>query len=343
MSHDIRVLLAGAGRAGLVHGRNLAQGIPGARLIAVADPSREARERAALELGCELIFDDPIEAVKDDRVDAVVIAAPTFTHADIAVAALDLGKHVLSEKPLAASLGEGRRIADAEAQSNGSFSMAFMRRFDRRFVRASERILAGDIGEPILVRSSGRGPGLPPEWAWDPDRSGGLIAEVNSHDLDTVRWLSDQEFSSAHALGRAAKRPDIKEKHSEFTDVVIVSFELSKGALAQVDGACPAGYGYDARVEVLGTEGTVLVGGPIADTAVVVRSDGVMADPVTSWRELFAAAYREEDAHFVSVAHGEAKPRTGADDGLRALEAVLTVRRSLTEGRPATVAEVTSE
>ncbi len=309
----------------------------------MADLSREAREKGALELGCELVFDDPIQAVRDDRVDAAVIAAPTFTHADIAVAALELDKHVLCEKPLAASWRDGRRIVDAATKSSGSFSMAFMRRFDSRFVRASERILAGDIGDPVLVRSTGRGPGLPPEWAWDPDRSGGLIAEVNSHDLDTVRWLSGQEFSSAHALGRATKRPDIRDRYPEFTDVVIASFELSRGALAQVDGACPVGYGYDARVEVLGTEGVLLVGGPVANTAVIVRKDEVMTDPVTSWRELFAAAYGEEDAHFVSVARGNAKPRTGVEDGLRALEAVLAVRRSLTENRTATVAEATSE
>ena len=343
MSSDIRVLLTGAGRAGLVHGKNFARGLDGAKLIAVADPSQEARERAAMELGCELLFDDPIAAVRDDRVNAVVIAGPTFAHADLALAALELDKHVLCEKPLAATWEDGRRIAAGAAQSGGSFSMGFMRRFDNRFIRASERILAGDIGDPILIRSTGRGPGLPPEWAWDPARSGGLIAEVNSHDLDTVRWLSGQEFSSAHALGRAAKRPDIKEKHPEFTDVVIASFELSEGALAQVDGACPAEYGYDARVEILGTEGVLFVGGPITDTAVLVRNDGVMTDTVRSWRALFAEAYREEDAHFVSVAKGNTQPRAGITDGLRALEAVLTVRRSLTEGRSATVAEVTSK
>ena len=340
MSASLRVLLAGVGRAGLVHGRNLAAGVPGARLAAIADPAPEARAGAIAELGCELAFVDPVEAAGDERIDAVVIAGPTFTHAEVAVAALQAGKHVLCEKPMASTLVEAQGIRRSLESADATFSMAFMRRFDRRFKRVAERVAAGDIGEPVLVRSSGRGPGLPSEWAWDVTRSGGLAAEVNSHDLDTLRWMSGQEFVSAHALGRAAKRPDIADRYPGFVDVLVGSFELSRGGLGQIDGACPAGYGYDARVEVYGTEGTVLVGGPVQDSAVVVRSDGATSDPVRSWRELFADAYRAELVHFVSVARGESEPASGVEDGERALEAVVAINRSMSEGRTVAVSEV---
>jgi scyllo-inositol 2-dehydrogenase (NAD+) len=208
-----------------------------------------------------------------------------------------------------------------------------MRRFDAGFTRAAERIRAGEIGDPVFVRSTGRGPGLPPAWALDPSRSAGLIAEVNSHDLDTVRWLSGREFLTVHALGRAVKRPDLATRSPGFVDLVLVACELSDGGLAQVDGACPAGYGYDARVEVYGTEGVVMVGSPAAGTALLVRADGAVTDPVRSWRELFAEAYRAEDAHLVRVARGEEAPRAGVHDGLRALQAALAVNRSLRDGR----------
>ena len=95
MTDLLRVVLVGAGRAGLVHGHNLAVGVPGARLVAVADPVPEARQRAAAELGCQRTLADPLAAATDDGVDAVVIASPTFTHAAVAVAALQAGKHVL--------------------------------------------------------------------------------------------------------------------------------------------------------------------------------------------------------------------------------------------------------
>jgi predicted dehydrogenase len=338
VTDPLRVALVGAGRAGLVHGRNLAAGVPGARLVAVADPVPEARQRAAAELGCRLTLADPLTAATDDGVDAVVIASPTFTHAAVAVAALQAGKHILCEKPLASTLDEARRVQAAADGSGGALVMGFMRRFDAGFARAAERIRAGDIGDPVFVRSTGRGPGLPPEWAHDPQRSAGLIAEVNSHDLDTVRWLSSREFQTVYAVGRAAKRPDLAARYPGFVDLVAVTCELSDGGLAQVDGACPAGYGYDARVEVYGTEGVVMAGDALAGSALLVRADGAVTDPVRSWRELFADAYRAEDAHLVRVARGEEEPRAGVADGVAALEAALAVNRSLRDGRPVRVA-----
>jgi predicted dehydrogenase len=334
----LRVALVGAGRAGLVHGRNLAAGIGGARLVAVADPVPEARQHAAAELGCQRTLADPLAAATDDGVDAVVVASPTFAHAAVAVAALQAGKHVLCEKPLASTLEEAARIQAAADGSSGSLVMGFMRRFDTGFARAAERIRAGDIGDPVFVRSTGRGPGLPPEWSHDPRRSAGLIAEVNSHDLDTIRWLSSREFQSVYAVGRAAKRPDLAVRYPGFIDLVAVTCELSDGGLAQVDGACPAGYGYDARVEVYGTEGVVMAGDPLAGSALLVRADGAVTDPVRSWRELFADAYRAEDAHLVQVARGEEEPRAGVGDGVAALQAALAVNRSLLDRQPVPVA-----
>ena len=341
MSNAVSVLLAGAGRAGLVHGRNLAGGVPGARVAAIADLSRQARENAAAELGCELTFADPVAAATDEAIDAVVIASPTFTHADIAIAALRAGKHVLCEKPIAVSLEEADAMRAAARASPAHFAMAFMRRFDESFSRAAERIGAGDIGKPVLVRATGRGPGLPPEWAWDPRRSGGLIAEVNSHDLDTVRWLSGQEYEAVYAVGRSAKRPDITERYPGFVDVFVATFDLDDGGLAQVDGACPVDYGYDARVEVYGTEGTLLLGGPATAAPVVVTKAGtVTTDTVASWRALFADAYRAEDAHLVALARGEEGPRATVDDGIAALEAVVAANRSMEQGRKVAFDEV---
>jgi predicted dehydrogenase len=331
---DLGVLVVGAGRAGLVHARNFAAGIAGAKLSALADPDVGALTTAAAEVGCERTFSDPLAGIGDGRVQAVVIASPTPTHAKLAVAALEAGKHVLCEKPLASSLEEAATVARAAAGSDAVFVMGFMRRFHADFLALANRVAAGEIGEPLLVRSTGRGPGLPPQWALDPEVSGGLIAEVNSHDLDTVRWLSRQEFQTAYAVGRAAKRPELAERFPGFVDVLAATFELSGGALAQIDGACPAGYGYDARIEVYGSEGVVLAGDPRRDSTLLVRTEGAVVEPVRSWRQLFADAYRREDAHLVAAARGEEAPRTGLEDGVRALEAVIAVNRSLAEGTP---------
>ena len=336
---DFRVTLIGAGRAGLVHGRSFNAGVPGARLVAVADPGDDARKAAGHELGIERTFADPLLAAVDAGTDAIVIATPTFSHAQIAIAALEAGKHVLCEKPIAATLEDAEAMAEAARRADRVFMMGFMRRSDARFARLAERLTAGEIGRPLFVRCTGRGPGLPPPWAWDIAQSGGLVAEVNSHDIDTIRWLSGQEAVRVFAAGRAAKRPDLAASHPGFVDVVAATIELSAGGLAQFDGACPADYGYDARVEVYGSEGTLIVGGPIADTAVLVRRDGVVTDPVTSWRTLFADAYRDEARNFVAVCQGVEAPRTSASDGVEALRVVLALNESMATGAPVSVHE----
>jgi predicted dehydrogenase len=338
MSGELRVAVVGAGRAGLVHARNFAAGVGGAKLAAIADPNGDALAAATAETGCEQTYTDPLQAVTADDVDAVVIASPTFSHAELAVAALAAGKHVLCEKPLASTLVEADAIASAAAESDAVFLMAFMRRFDPTWTSVADRIAAGEIGRPLLVRSTGRGPGLPPDWALDPETSGGLIAEVNSHGLDSIRRFSGQEFETVYAVGRAAKRPDLAERFPGFVDVLVATFELSGGALAQLDGACPADYGYDARVEVYGTEGVAFAGDPRRGSALLVRRGEAVAEPVLGWRDLFADAYRAEDAHLVAVGRGKADGRTGVEDGVRALEAVFAVNRSLADGVPVALA-----
>jgi predicted dehydrogenase len=338
MSDELRVAVAGAGRAGMVHARNFAAGVSGAKLAALADPNGDALAAGAVETGCEQTYTDPLQAVTGDDVDAVVIASPTFGHAELAVAALGAGKHILCEKPLASTLVEADAIARAATESDAVFLMGFMRRFDSSWTAVADRIAAGEIGRPLLVRSTGRGPGLPPEWALDPESSGGLIAEVNSHDLDSIRWLSGQEFETVYAVGRAAKRPDLAERFPGFVDLVLATFELSGGGLAQLDGACPADYGYDARVEVYATEGVAFAGDPRRGSALLVRRGEAVAEPVLGWHDLFADAYRAEDAHLVAVARGEAAARTSVEDGVRALEAVFAVNRSLADGAPVALA-----
>ncbi|HEV3478718.1 MAG TPA: Gfo/Idh/MocA family oxidoreductase [Gaiellaceae bacterium] len=338
MSGTIGVAVVGTGRAGMVHARNFADGVRGGRLVALADPSEQALAAGAAETGCERTYTEPEEAIAAGDVDAVVIASPTFTHAELAVAALAAGKHVLCEKPLASSLDEASTIARAAEDSDAVFLMGFMRRFDTSWASVAERVAAGEIGEPLLVKSTGRGPGLPPEWALDPSRSGGLIAEVNSHDLDSIRWFSGQELESVYAVGRAAKRPDLAERYPRFVDLVLASFELSGGALGQLDGACPADYGYDARIEIYGSEGVAFAGDPRRGSALLLRHGEAVAEPVLGWRDLFASAYRAEDAHLVEVARGNAEPRTSVDDGVRALEAVFAVNQSLSEGRSVSLA-----
>jgi myo-inositol 2-dehydrogenase/D-chiro-inositol 1-dehydrogenase/scyllo-inositol 2-dehydrogenase (NAD+) len=331
----IRICLVGAGRAGMVHALNFRQRIAEAELVAIVDADLDRARGQADALGLNRSFDSIEAALTGAEFDAVCIATPTFTHSSVAVAAARAGKHLLCEKPMALTLEEADSMIAAARQANVVLQIAFMRRFDPAFQAAKEQIDSGAIGDPIVVRTLTRGPGLPPRWACDPATSIGMLAEVNSHDFDTIRWLSGSEFSRVYAEAATLKAPQLGEEFPRFYDTAVVNLRLTNGALAVIDGCCPAGYGYDARAEVLGSKGVLFIG-ELQECALVqcTREEGMVSTPFTSWARRFEAAYLAEDEHFLDCIRTGASPAVTGEDGRRALEGVLAATRSLETNLP---------
>ncbi|TET52052.1 MAG: oxidoreductase [Anaerolineales bacterium] len=330
-----KICIVGAGRAGMVHGFNFRYRIAEAQLAAIVDADKTLAHKRADALGIPLVFNSVEAALSQADFDAVCIATPTFTHASIAMAAAQAGKHILCEKPMALTLDEADAMMAAARQAGVVLQIAFMRRFDPAFRAAKEQIEAGAIGDPIVIRTLTRGPGLPPRWACDPATSIGMLAEVNSHDFDTVRWLAGSEFSRIYAEAATLKAPQLGEEFPSFYDTAVVNVRLASGALAIIDGCCPVGYGYDARAEVLGSAGVLFIG-ELRERALVrcTREDGVVTKQFTAWAKRFEAGYLAEDEHFVNcIRTGEPSQVTG-EDGKRALEGVLAATRSIQTGGP---------
>lgn len=338
MASPLHVCVVGLGRAGLVHALNFLHHVPGATLAAVVESDPDVLDTRADELGMSARYGDIHQALDHAHVDAVCITTPTFTHAEIAVAAARAGKHVLCEKPMALTLVEADRMIEEATAAGVVLQIGFMRRFDPAFLEARRLIEAGRIGRPMVIRSLTRGPGLPPRWACDPRRSNGMLAEVNSHDFDAVRWMAGAEVTRVYAETAATKRPDLLEEFPEFYDAATVTLRLADGSLAMIEGACPVDYGYDARMEVLGTEGVLRIG-DLDHGAVVTctRSLGVHSAPFASWRDRFREAYIAEARHFAARVRGEAAPVATGLDGRRALEVTLAANRSSRLGTPVTL------
>ena len=239
---SVRVCLVGAGRAGLVHGFNFRHRLAEVQLVAIVDANEAmAREKAA-ELDVPSVFDNIESALSQADFDAVCIATPTFTHASIAIAAAQAGKHILCEKPMALTLDEADTMIAAARQAGVVLQIGFMRRFDPAFRAAKEQIEAGAIGDPIIVRTLTRGPGLPPRWACDPATSIGMLAEVNSHDFDTIRWLAGSEFAQVYTEAATFKAPQLKAEFPGFYDTAVVNVRMANGALGIIDSCCPVEY-----------------------------------------------------------------------------------------------------
>lgn len=334
----VRVGVVGVGRAGRIHARNFAKGVPGAELVAVADPFDEALATAREEFGDIELFKDYNEMLASPLVDAVVVVTPTNLHIDVVTRAAAEGKHVLCEKPMAMTVDECRTMIDACDAAGVKLQIAFMRRFDRGFRYAKEQIDAGAIGEVVLVKSLTHGPSKPQPWMLDIDRSNGPLAEVSSHDIDTMRWFAGSDITEVYAIAGNYRSQFAAEEYPRFYDNVIVASRFADGKQGVIEGAVYVEYGYDARVEVLGTKGVLFVGGLADNRVQVVSQAGSASTPVVqSWRTLFIDAYFAEDSSFVECIQNDTDPEVTGYDGMQAVQVVNAGNQSIREHRPITI------
>jgi myo-inositol 2-dehydrogenase/D-chiro-inositol 1-dehydrogenase/scyllo-inositol 2-dehydrogenase (NAD+) len=233
-------------------------------------------------------------------------------------------------------------MIDGAERAGVVLQIGFMRRFQTEFVEARRRIEAGDVGEPMVIKSLTRGPGLPPAWAWNLERSNGMLAEVNSHDFDSVRWLVGSELERVYAEVANHKGSSRGVDAEDFYDNAVVSLRFASGAIGTIDGTCPADYGYDARVEIVCSEGLLVVGDLRGQALVEVRDRdvGTVTPLHRTWPDRFRDAYRAEIRSFVDCALEGAKPVVSGADGRAAVAAVLAANRSWQEGRPVEVVPV---
>jgi myo-inositol 2-dehydrogenase/D-chiro-inositol 1-dehydrogenase/scyllo-inositol 2-dehydrogenase (NAD+) len=336
----LRFCLIGVGRAGLVHARTLCHRIKTGELVALCDANEGAIQEAGDELNIAVRLTDYREACSLPDVDAVIIVTPTSLHRDIACEAARQGKHVFLEKPMALTADECNDIITAVEEAGVRLQVGFMRRFDTGFLRAKEILDSGELGGAMIIQSHSRGPSLPPPWIYDVAKSNGILAEVNSHDFDSVRWLIGSDIRRVCTEAGNFKCLDVKDKWPLFYDNAVVSLRFDNGTIGTIDGTCPCGYGYDARVEILCEKGVLQVG-HVDDCGVSeVRLDGtVRSRTVKSWRDLFKDAYLAEMEHFIECVRDGKTPRVTGVDGLKTVEAVAAANRSYLEHRPVTIGE----
>jgi predicted dehydrogenase len=194
------------------------------------------------------------------------------------------------------------------------------------------------IGYVVLVKSLTRGPSTPRRWQYDIEKSNGPLAEVNSHDIDMLRWFTGSEFKEVYAIAGNYRCPEARDAFPDFYDNVILSARFVNGMQGFIDGAVSVGYGYDARVEILGTEGVMFVGRLEENSVVTCRQTGGMIKPVIkNWRDLFMEAYLLEDTDFIHCIVEDREPAVTGIDGKMAVMVVNAGNQSIREKRPVSV------
>lgn len=333
----IRTCLVGAGRAGEVHGDVYNFFIPDSKIVAIFDTDVYKAKNLANKYNIKekFAFEKFEDALSEVEFDAAVITSPTFTHCTYTEMSARKKIHVFCEKPMAITEEDCNKMTAICREEKVILQIGFMRRFDAGFASAKLIIENGDIGNPLIVKSVGRGPGLPGKWAFDIKNSNGNLAEVNSHDFDAVRWLSESEYKKIYAVAKNSKNPEIGKDYPMFYDNATVSATMENEVFGLIDSVCPCDYGYDARAEVVGSKGVLFIGSLQECTTVTcTRSKGIVTPQTLSWKKRFHDAYIAEDRHFIDCIINGKQPSVTGEDGRKAVAAVIAANESVQKGIP---------
>ena len=313
-----RIGIAGLGRLGKVHARNIAFRIRGAELKAACSIVPEELDFAKSELGVTNVYSDYRKMLAEADIDAVCVVTTSKEHCWQIEAALDSGKHVFSEKPLGVDLAQCKQAeAAVERHPDLTFMLGFMRRYDKSYSYAKKLIDSGRIGTPYMVKATGIDPESAVQGAIRfAKNSGGIFLDMAIHDIDLCRWFLNSEAVEVYAAGATFKHPEFKEAYDDETGAAMYRF--ANGALAMVHVGRTAPYGYHVETEIVGTEGTVRISAvPAKNLAEVYGHDGVLTECVGSFPERFDDAYLTEMEEFVDCVLNGKKPGVSVYDGTK--------------------------
>lgn len=324
----LKIAVLGSGRIGQIHARNIAAH-PGATLYGVADIDAGAANRLAQACGTRVI-----EAKDAFAADAVLIATPTPTHADLIERAAAAGRAIFCEKPIDLSADRVRSCLAAVARARVPLMIGFNRRFDPSFGSLKRRLAAGEIGALEILSIISKDPSPPP--ATYVAASGGLFRDMMIHDLDMARFLLPGEPIEVYAVASVRVDPAIGAAGD--VDTALVTLKTANGTLCQISNSRRATYGYDQRIEAHGAGGLLRAGNQTATTVELANAAGFAGDPALPFfLERYAAAYRQElDAFITGVAGGQPLAPSGID-GLKAQLLADAATRSAQTGQPVKV------
>jgi myo-inositol 2-dehydrogenase/D-chiro-inositol 1-dehydrogenase len=309
---------------GRIHAANLAWRCPSAELVAVTDADAAAAEQLGAQLGVAVApdFDALLSGV-----DAVAIATPTGTHAELVSRAARAGKAVFCEKPVSLDRPATVDTLAAVAAAGVPFQVGFHRRFDPDWVAATERIHAGELGRVYLFRTSLRDMRAP-----DPAflaGSGGFFVDVTIHDLDTARWMVG-EVVEVTATGAALSDPRFAELGD--IDTALVTLRFASGALGVIDNSRSAGYGYECSTEVVGSAATVRIENPPPRHYRWLTPGSDASGIPRDFQERYPEAYRAELEGFAEAVLTGRPVAVGGADALAAYDLAVAADRSWRTG-----------
>ncbi len=329
MTDPIQLALVGLGRMGRVHATALAV-IEAIDVVAVADPSAEARDAASALFPNAKLLADPADAFALAGVDACVLATPTPLHARQVSAAIDAGLHVLCEKPLSLDPTESLELDRMATRCGRILQVGFWRRYAPPWQAAKEELDRGRIGAPLYVRLSQWDADPPPASFCDPAVSGGLAIDCGVHEYDLAEWLSGRRVVRV----RAYAMPIVDHSLAAVGDVdnLVAVLELDGGAVATVDLSRNCRYGDDVRTEILCSNGALLVDMLPTGRVRLGSADGMIDLDDVGVADVTAAGVANQAMAFAAAILGTGLTGPGAAASARATLIGHAVQKSMRTG-----------
>jgi myo-inositol 2-dehydrogenase/D-chiro-inositol 1-dehydrogenase len=336
-SNVVKLGLIGAGRIGRLHAEHLTRRIPGAEIVALTDANEAAARDCAQDLGVHCWEIDYRKAIEHPEVQAVVICSPTDTHAGMIEAAATAGKHIFCEKPIDFDLGRIDRALQAVKKAKVILQVGFNRRFDPNFRRVRQAVEKGEIGTPHQVHIISRDPAPPPlEYI---AKSGGIFMDMTIHDFDMARFLVGSEVEEVYATGSARVDPAIGAAGDFDTAVVLLKF--ANRVVGTIENCRQSVYGYDQRVEVFGSSGSIAVDNNYPNSALVQSKASIYRDPpLNFFMQRYTESYLVEMTEFLDAVRSGGPSPVSGQDGRVPVAMARAARLSCVENRPVRLDEI---
>jgi len=354
----IAVGVVGAGTMGLFHTNGYKE-IPEAEVRAVFDLEEARARKFAEQHGIEL-YPSIGQMLEDSEIEIIDICTPTPSHKEIFLRAIEAGKHVFCEKPLARTLREAEEILTACHKGGKKYSVGHVLRFFQEYETIRKLLDAGDIGTPRLARAC-RCVELPPSgpaWFFDLDASGGVILDLIVHDFDFLLWCFGEVervfarglYACADPQGDArvdrtamfATEPSPPRRGADERvsvpgkDYSLVTLAFKNGVIAHVEGSWVYPGGFYMALEVAGSEGVLrydsrnsvplkVLGGKRKEAGEGVE---VPESPVKD------SPYARELRAFVNSCLNNTEPEVSVDHALESVRICDAAYRSIISGRP---------
>lgn len=328
----VRTGIIGLGRLGYTHARNLAFAIPQAELIAACSLRPEELQKAEAELGVKFCYTDIDSMLKNDALEALIIASTSEEHVAHIKKGLEAGLHVFCEKPLGLNLQECQEAEAVVAQyPDQVFMLGFMRRYDPSYQYAYQKIKEGYIGKAILFRSYSVDPVQTIEGtlAYLP-YSAGQFMDMTIHDIDLACWMLGSKPKSIHAIGGCYAYEDFAQYNDGDNVATLMQFENDAMVFLYSGRAAP--HGYNIETEIIGTKATLRIGSvPQKNLVELIDNSGIRKECMKHFPERFSQAFLTEMQVFIQCIIQNKKPEVTVYDGTQATHIAMLATKSFQE------------